>query len=1034
MRQQVKQWISVVSAAFCAATVISAGTVVTGAPAAGLPQAPSLAEPTRSERGAIPAPGARPDTPRLTARTFAQPPVEVRPGTRWWWDQLINPTASFSLPEALEEVDEFADAGFGRFEIAWAASTYATEEQREHLKAVAERAHERGLELDMTLGASWPWHTPTAQGDLGQQELMYGREDLSGPTTYSGPPPVAEDDDSARGKVIAVTAARVLKAGPAVTETGTPPAESTILDPRSLIDLTDRLRGGELTWKVPAGDWILFAFWQRNQESCGAYTMVEGSCVNLLDRRSAIAGTKYVDESQVGSAEGAVRASGHAFFEDSLEYLADELLWSRKFLDELQRRRGYDVRKFLPLFFVQGLGNHPTPYTEPKPDFDLPRGEGARYRHDYYETLTDLYADEHLAVLARWAKKYGMQYRVQPGYGNPFNTTRSAREAARHDALVDGESLSGDAGPGGPTIANSRPQPYELPDSPEWRKASEHMRQLQSGAAQGGQLEMSSEIGAMFFYELGTFLRDFKRIMDKEWAFGMTRPLLHGYTHNPPNTPWPGASHFGGIVGEAVNADTWPEWTNMAQLSDYWARGALVLQQGVARSDVALIRDSFADSPMFDALSLEHRGYTSGYLDPVGLAQAPQGPRGELFPAGPSYDAVVLDSDLSYVGPRRLAAASAQALDRASARGLRVVLVGPPPNKGTSGRAPRQEDRAVRAAMRRILARSTTVRVAEQDQAGAALERLGLQPASSWSSKTRIYSQLRETPDARYYYLWNALAEPQSTVATFEATGAPTSLSLWEGTSAPVAEYTSRPGRVTMPIELDPHETAVIKFPKSAAARPHVTSTTADVATYAQGRLVLHDAEGGRQGVVLPNGRKVTVSMPRVEDEPIEVGDAGSGGSWQLQVRTYGQEGEVDRPAIPLVRLSSWQEIPGLATESGIGTYSTSIDVPESWVRGDRGAQLDLGAFEGSISVYLNGKRVTADIDPQGRLEVSRLLKPGANELEVVLATTPFNKALVTPLINVTRPTWATSAQNPPQVYGLLGPVRLLPYAVAAVR
>jgi hypothetical protein len=97
---------------------------------------------------------------------------------------LAGRGAPFSLPDALDEVDAFADAGFGRFEIAWESNNYATQSQQAQLKAVAERAREHGLQLDMTLGPGWPWGgaaPPPTTGDLGQQELMYGRVDIEGP-------------------------------------------------------------------------------------------------------------------------------------------------------------------------------------------------------------------------------------------------------------------------------------------------------------------------------------------------------------------------------------------------------------------------------------------------------------------------------------------------------------------------------------------------------------------------------------------------------------------------------------------------------------------------------------------------------------------------------------------------------------------------------------------------------------------------------------------------------------------------------------
>ena len=41
---------------------------------------------------------------------------------------------------------------------------------------------------------------------------------------------------------------------------------------------------------------------------------------------------------------------------------------------------------------------------------------GARVRHDYAETLTDLYVDEHLRPLQEWATEHGVKFRAQAAF------------------------------------------------------------------------------------------------------------------------------------------------------------------------------------------------------------------------------------------------------------------------------------------------------------------------------------------------------------------------------------------------------------------------------------------------------------------------------------------------------------------------------------------------------------------------------------------------------------------------------------------
>ena len=110
--------------------------------------------------------------------------------------------------------------------------------------------------------------------------------------------------------------------------------------------------------------------------------------------------------------------------------------------EQFASRRGYGLAKYLPLVFQQGVHSYWVPETLPIGDFELPDGGGARVRHDYAETLTDLYVDEHLKPLQEWAVKHGVKFRAQAAFGQNLDPIRSARELARMGGLADDESLN----------------------------------------------------------------------------------------------------------------------------------------------------------------------------------------------------------------------------------------------------------------------------------------------------------------------------------------------------------------------------------------------------------------------------------------------------------------------------------------------------------------------------------------------------------------------------------------------------------------
>jgi hypothetical protein len=936
----------------------------------------------------------------LDAASFADPPASVHPAMRWWWGPIFGaPPGAMSPAETRKELGYLADAGFKRVEIAFSTAKWATAEQRENLDAALDEAARRGVTIDMTVGAQWPVRSPdTAPGTgLSEQELQYGRVDVAGGSTFDGAVPLPYDtkDTSRNAKRFAVTAARVVRAGPPVTTLNTPPASSTVLDPTSLVDLTSQVGDGKLTWTAPAGDWVVFGFWARDSS--------EG-VVDHFRRASIDAATAYVEQNQFSSsAAGQLRSVGGSFFEDSLEIDADGIFWTPEMAAQFQARRGYGLTKYLPLVFQQGVHRYWVPETLPIGDFDRPDGAGARVRHDYAETLTDLYVDQHLKPLQEWAVSHGVKFRAQAAFGQNLDPIRSARELARMGGLADDESLNA-----GDEIPNDL-----VGNAKTWRFAFDHHRTIAGGSHQGGSNAVSTELGAMLGLKTFEFnLGDYKTIMDKEWAAGTTTPLIHGYAYQTSTAVWPGDHAFGGFVPESWNAETYPQWGDWKPLTDYWARGTSVLQAGTARTDVALYRDGFlttaalgfgrsgAIKGLFDAVGMEKAGYSLEYIDPNGVVDPAADGAGVLYPNGPRYRAVVLDE-------RALPAKVAAKLADEAAQGLRVVLVGAVPNADTGYPG---DDARVQDAVARLVAQPTVARVATQADAAGALARLGVVPAAKWSTPAQVYTQHRETADADYFYVYNATNDPEAIDGSFAATGRPYTLDLWTGAVRRLAVWSAADGRTTVPLRLPALGTTVLAFKKSerSPAR-HVTSTSPVHETVADGNLVeLRDVTGGQREVRFSDGTTSTVTLPGLPAPA-------SPGTWHLHVDGTSATGTTPHD-LDLTRLEDWRTLPGLAAVSGKGAYTTTLTLPESWTARDRGTYLELGAVSGTVEVFVNGAKAAPDSVTGRDWDISALLRPGGNDLRVELATTLRN-----------------AVPGGSQAYGLLGPVRLVPFGRAAV-
>jgi hypothetical protein len=973
--------------------------------------------------------------PLFDPAAFREPPMEFRPKMRWWWGSPLEPE------EVREELSAMADAGFGGAEIAFFGNAWANEAQRGALAAALEVAKERDVSLDVTLGKAWPVTTPDTGGDRESlnhaQEMMYGTLSVVGPGDYRVPPPPPMDANvyagapvfqpsvgQAKAKLVAVTAALVAEEGTPVVATApdvpyqpvapTAPAKSTVLDSASVVDLTSTIDAdGMVRFQPPRpGRWLIFALWQRP------------AIQNVMDHLRADATdavTAYLDKHQIGTGNADALAPGSYFFEDSLELTFNGVPWTEGFFEEFAKRRGYELAPFASTIFVQDAYNVPghDPRNMPNADFEFAGDVGERVRQDFLRTLTELYRDNHLERFQEWARSHGMRFRAQP-YGSVFDAVASSRALATGGGGADVESL----GAGDPAA----------PGTDQARSAMDHYRLMASGSQQGGGGEVSSELGATFFRGYMASLSEYKALMDKEWAAGVTTPIIHGFAYQEPGAAWPGTDYMSGAVAQNWNHRHFPEWSMWRRLTDYWTRGSFVLRSGRPVQDLAVYRDAptaVTHPSLFDGVALERTGYTYGYVDRDGLEDERAAGDGVLYPKGPSYRAVVVDED-------SMAGDAAQALAGHSARGLAVVIVGDPPRHGTSNSDTTREDQQVAAAFQKILSSSRTRVVDTQSDVLDALGSLGIEPGVRYSRSVALMSQRRQTADADYWYLWNNSTDTVAVRGSFATTGIPKTLDLWSGTIEPVAEYTRAAGRVDIPVVLRAGETRVIAFDRTASPESiHVTDTDAERVSLRGSTVELRDSTGGgTRFVALSNGERRQVELPELP-APISLP------SWDLHVVKSQPSSDNNTVDLHLDTLDDWRNIPALQDASGTGTYTTTLDLPANWMAPDRGMQLDLGTTWGSVQVFVNGHLATptATTDQQydaawlttpptmRHIDVTSLLRAGTNQIRVVLATTLKNAATAEAKKGNTNV--AAAAATGTQPYGLKGPVVLRPFGRA---
>jgi hypothetical protein len=140
---------------------------------------------------------------------------------------------------------------------------------------------------------------------------------------------------------------------------------------------------------------------------------------------------------------------------------------------------------------------------------------------------------------------------------------------------------------------------------------------------------------------------------------------------------------------------------------------------------------------------------------------------------------------------------------------------------------------------------------------------------------------------------------------------------------------------------------------------------------------------------------------------------------------------------VDLGSLNSWTELKQARFFSGRGIYTAEFDSPFAPGE-DLGVLLDLGRVHETADVHVNGQQAGVAWMKPYSLDVSRLLRPGRNTLQLVVTNLLINKVLGDGPIDYSavyarygnrfRGGEEWDIVREPFVSGLLGPVCLVPY------
>jgi hypothetical protein len=474
-----------------------------------------------------------------------------------------------------------------------------------------------------------------------------------------------------------------------------------------------------------------------------------------------------------------------------------------------------------------------------------------------------------------------------------------------------------------------------------------------------------------------------KPTADQEFINGINRIVIHESAHQPLIGNAPGLSL--GPYGQWFNRnETWAE--QAGPWISYLARTSFLLQQGRFAADLIYFYGEDSNlTAIFNQKSPDvPEGYGFDYVNAEALIHSLSVVDGRIkTPGGMSYRLLGLDPYSQHMSLPVM-----RGLHKLVEEG--AVVAGPKPVDDPSLADDQTEFKKLNEELfgdgtgTHKVGKGT---VYAGQNLGDVFAAMHVKPDFGYTkpeTDTRLEFVHRKLADGDVYFVDNRSDNAAAIDATFRITGkAPELWRAENGSSEPVS-FQIADGRTTVPLKLEPWGTVFVVFRKPTKQ----TSFTAP--------------------------KKTETQLATVE------------GPWTVSF----QPDRGAPPSVTLDTLSSWSDNrdSGVKYFSGAGTYTKSLDASPDWLKNRAHVWIDLGDVKNLAEVTVNGKSLGIVWHAPYRVDVTAALKPGANEVKIMVINSWANRLIGDMQANATtKYTFTTNkpyrANAPLQSSGLLGPV-----------
>jgi len=867
---------------------------------------------------------------------FVHPPEDSKIMMRWWW---FGPAVSED--ELEREMRLMKAGGIGGFEVQPAYPLGLDDPSRgfrnhpflsdafiHALHFASCKAQELGLRMDLTLGSGWPYGGPSVPITHPAGQLRVEISSVK-PGAHRTPLPSIEAGED----LLAVFLAQG-EPGHFAAET----AKEVSGIERGAVQVPAGLEGSHV---------LLFFIASRTGQTVKRPAVgAEGFVVDHYDR---VALDGYLASVGDRLMQAFPNNPPRAIFCDSLEVYGSD--WTGDFLQEFRKRRGYDLKPYLPAL-VGNIG-----------------AQTGAIRHDWGETLTELFNDRFMTPLEDWARRHHTLLRAQL-YGTPPAVLSSY-------ALID---LPEGEGAHWKSFAPTR-----------WASSASHVY---------GKVVTSSETWTWLHSpSFRATPLDLKAEADVHFLEGINQFVGHGWPYSPPEADEPGWRFY---AAAAVNQHN-PWWLVMPDLALYLQRVSFMLRQGKPANEVALYvptDDAWAhfargQASVSEALDtrlgsliarLVEADYGFDFVDDTAMNRFARVEDGALVLNANRYRMVILP------GVERMPSETLQKLDHFARQGGVLVATHRAPSLAPGLMGAEAETRRIRGLSQSLfeVASAPGRLVVDVNRELAPVLHDRHAPDVSFSpASPDIGFVHRSTGWAEIYFLANTGSKAQGTQATFRVEGLlPEWWDPFDGEVRAASVLARTKAGTTLALDLEPYGSRLLVFSRRSLAWPEPRIT----------------APGVTQNLPTPMDLSKEWKVTFLEPNPPTGINANQPGA--------SSPAEQAGKSVLMERLRSWTDDESTRFFSGEATYEKTFTLSASLGGSSADLWLDFGEgtaihptpgrsegmqawFEGPVReaalVYVNGQRAGSVWCPPYAVKVTGLVRAGENKLRIVVANTAIN-------------------------------------------